>query len=50
MDIAAWLRELGLERYEPAFRENEIDAAVLPDLTESDLVTSGCRSGPARSC
>ncbi len=25
-DVAAWLRELGLERYEQAFRENEIDA------------------------
>ena len=37
MDIAAWLRGLGLERYEPAFRENEIDAEVLPQLTESDL-------------
>jgi len=25
MDIADWLRSLGLERYEAAFRENEID-------------------------
>ena len=25
MDIAAWLRGLGFERYEAAFRENEID-------------------------
>ena len=33
MDIAAWLRGLGLERYEIAFRENEIDWAVLPKLT-----------------
>lgn len=30
MDIAAWLRELGLERYEQTFLANEIDAAVLP--------------------
>ena len=37
MDIAAWLRELGLERYEQAFRDNEIDREVLPELTESDL-------------
>ena len=37
MDIAAWLRDLGLERYEPAFRENEIDAEVLPQLTEAHL-------------
>src|SRR5215831_18124749 len=48
MDIAAWLRELGLERYEPAFRENEIDAAVLPDLTESDLSALGLPIGPRR--
>jgi len=48
MDIAAWLRELGLERYEPAFRENEIDAEVLPDLTESDLSALGLPIGPRR--
>ena len=48
MDIAAWLRGLGLERYEPAFRENEIDAEVLPDLTESDLSALGLPIGPRR--
>jgi class 3 adenylate cyclase len=37
MEIAAWLRGLGLERYEPAFRDNGIDAAVLPKLTGEDL-------------
>jgi predicted ATPase/class 3 adenylate cyclase len=37
MDIAAWLRGLGLERYEPAFRDNEIDWEVLPKLTSEDL-------------
>ena len=26
MDVPAWLRNLGLERYEQAFRDNEIDA------------------------
>jgi len=30
MDIAAWLRGLGLERYEAAFRDNEIDWEALP--------------------
>jgi hypothetical protein len=50
MDIAAWLRDLGLERYEPAFRENEIDAEVLLELTEADLVTLRLPLGPARSC
>jgi len=46
MDIAAWLRDLGLERYEPAFRENEIDAEVLPELTESHLAALGLPLGP----
>jgi hypothetical protein len=40
-DIAEWLRGLGLERYEPAFRENEIDWASLPRLTEQDLKDLG---------
>jgi class 3 adenylate cyclase/predicted ATPase len=46
MDIAAWLRDLGLERYESAFRENEIDAEVLPQLTEAHLATLGVPLGP----
>jgi SAM domain (Sterile alpha motif)/Adenylate and Guanylate cyclase catalytic domain len=37
MDIAAWLRGLGLQRYEAAFRDNEIDWSVLPKLTSEDL-------------
>jgi class 3 adenylate cyclase/predicted ATPase len=37
MDIRAWLRGLGLERYEQAFRENAIDEATLPKLTAADL-------------
>jgi class 3 adenylate cyclase len=37
MDVADWLRKLGLEQYEPAFRENEIDERVLPSLTAEDL-------------
>ena len=32
-----WLRSLGLEQYEAAFRENEIDDTVLPSLTAEDL-------------
>jgi class 3 adenylate cyclase/pimeloyl-ACP methyl ester carboxylesterase len=48
VDIAAWLRELGLERYEPAFRENEIDWEVLPELTEGDLDKLGLPLGPRR--
>jgi class 3 adenylate cyclase len=41
VDIAAWLRGLGLERHEPAFRANEIDAGVLPNLTADDLKDLG---------
>jgi hypothetical protein len=37
MDIAAWLQGLSLERYVPAFRDNEIDWEVLPKLTSEDL-------------
>jgi len=37
MDIEAWLQGLGLERYAPAFRDNEIDSEVLPKLTSEDL-------------
>jgi class 3 adenylate cyclase len=41
MDVAGWLRSLGLERYEAAFRENEIDEEVLPRLTAEDLKDLG---------
>jgi class 3 adenylate cyclase len=41
MDVAEWLRRLGLEQYEPAFRANEIDARVLPSLTPEDLKDLG---------
>ena len=41
MDIGGWLRSLGLERYEAAFRENEIDDTVLPTLTAEDLKDLG---------
>ena len=41
MDIGIWLRGLGLERYEQAFRDNEIDLRVLPELTADDLKELG---------
>ena len=41
MDLGPWLRSLGLERYEGAFRENEIDETVLPNLTAEDLKELG---------
>ena len=41
VDVAAWLRGLGLAEYEPTFRENAIDSAVLPNLTNEDLKDLG---------
>jgi predicted ATPase/class 3 adenylate cyclase len=41
MDLGDWLRSLGLERYEAAFRENEITEKVLPSLTAEDLKDLG---------
>jgi class 3 adenylate cyclase len=41
MDVAAWLKGLGLERYEAAFHDNEIDWQVLPSLTAEDLKDIG---------
>jgi class 3 adenylate cyclase/predicted ATPase len=41
MDIGGWLRSLGLEQYEAAFRENAIDDSVLSSLTAEDLKELG---------
>jgi class 3 adenylate cyclase len=37
LDINGWLRGIGLEQYAQTFRDNEIDEAVLPNLTSEDL-------------
>jgi class 3 adenylate cyclase len=44
MDVAAWLQGLGLERYAPAFRDNDVDAEVLLRLTAEDLRELGVAS------
>jgi class 3 adenylate cyclase len=44
MDVGGWLRKLGLEQYEPAFRENKIDSTILPRLTADDLKDLGVTS------
>ena len=44
MNVAAWLNRLGLEQYEQAFRENDVDAEVLPELTAEDLIGLGVTS------
>jgi hypothetical protein len=41
MDVGVWLRRLGLEQYEAAFRENEIGEKILPNLTAEDLKDLG---------
>src|SRR5258708_24672114 len=48
MDLEGWLRKLGLEHYEAAFRENKIDDAVLPSLTAEDLKDLGIGLGGHR--
>ena len=37
MDVAEWLQALGLGQYEAAFRENDVDVELLPNLTADDL-------------
>lgn len=41
MDIGLWLRALGLQSYEQAFRDNGVDLDVLPRLTAADLKEIG---------
>jgi len=44
MDVTAWLRGLGLEQYAPAFRDNDVDGEMLPELTADDLISIGVTS------
>jgi class 3 adenylate cyclase len=41
MDVGEWLKSLGLERYEAAFREDGVTADVLRHLTADDLKELG---------
>ena len=41
MDVAAWLRGLGLEAYAEAFAENGVDAELLAELNNEDLKDLG---------
>src|SRR4051794_36933907 len=43
-DVSDWLRGLGLEQYETAFRTNDIDCDLLPGLTADDLKEMGIAS------
>jgi Adenylate and Guanylate cyclase catalytic domain/SAM domain (Sterile alpha motif) len=48
MDIGELLKGLDLERYEAAFRDNEIDFRDVPNLTKEDLEELGLPLGPRR--
>ena len=45
MDVGEWLKGLGLGQYEAAFRDHEIEADVLADLTDSDFEKIGLPLG-----
>jgi len=44
MDVAAWLRGLGLEQYAQLFRDNDIDGEILCGMTSEDLKELGVSS------
>ena len=48
MDVAEWLKGLGLERYAQAFQDVEITPDVLWELTEADLREIGLPLGPRK--
>src|SRR6516162_6883106 len=50
MDVAEWLRGLGLDQYVSAFRANDIDAEVLRRLTAEDLRELGVRRLATAAC
>ena len=44
ISVTDWLKELGLDQYAPAFRDNDIDGDILPELTADDLIGLGITS------
>ena len=44
MDVGSWLNSLGLGQYEATFRENDVSAEILRDLTAEDLDGLGVTS------
>src|SRR4051794_34664023 len=44
IDVALWLRALGLEQYVDEFANNDIDGSILPELTAGDLIGLGVAS------
>src|ERR1700730_5998601 len=49
MDVAVWLKSLGLGQYARAFADNDVDFSVLSQLTDADLRELGPTSlGPGK--
>jgi len=48
MDVEAWLKGLGLERYAERFAASEITWQVVPQLTDADLRELGLPLGPRK--
>ena len=46
--IVDWLKNLGISEYAQRFAENDIDASVLPELTDADLKDLGVSLGHRR--
>ena len=44
INVADWLRSLGLEQYAEAFRNNDLDGEVLPEVNADDLIAIGVTS------
>lgn len=47
-DMRAWLERIGLGQHAEVFAANDVDWAVLPDLTETDLERLGLSLGHRR--
>ena len=47
MDIASWLHSLGLDCYEQAFRDNQVDVDILPKPSAS---RSACIAASGGAC
>jgi hypothetical protein len=41
IDVAPWLRGIGLEKYAPAFAKNDVDGSLLRELTPEDVAAPG---------
>jgi class 3 adenylate cyclase/predicted ATPase len=44
INVTDWLRSLGLEQYARAFRDNDLDGEVLPEVNADDLIAIGITS------